>query len=183
MGGALLMMWLSSATLDSVGRLMIAQPQKMQQIIFTLTEPEKKSLFFYAANELNRYFINDWGIAQLVLGALILGMLALARQEKWQIVLSATMLLCALGSYFLLAPQLISLGRNLDFAPSDQLAPERRQYASIYLFYTILDVVKILVGFALTFLILKRGQDEKRRRRSSSSDEIQYPNYGRIDNS
>ena len=176
------MMWLSSATLNSVGRLLIAQPQKMQQIIFTLTEPEKKSLFFYAANEVNRYFIYDWGIAQLVLGALILAVLALARQEKWQIVLSATMLVCALASYFLLTPQLIALGRNLDFAPADQLAPERRQYASIYLFYTILDVVKILLGFALTCLILKRGQDEKRRRRSSSSDEIQYPNYGRLDN-
>ena len=176
------MTWLTHATLDSVGRLLIAQPQRMQQIIFTLTEAEKKSLFFYAANELNRYFIYDWGIVQLLLGAMILGVLALARQEKWQIALSATMLLCALASYFLLVPQLIVLGRNLDFAASDQLATERRQYNSIFLFYTILDVVTMLLGFALTSLILKRGQDEKRRRRSSSVEEIQYPNYGRIDN-
>ena len=176
------MMWLSAATLDSVGRLLIAQPQRMQQIIFTLTEPEKRSLFFYAANELNRFFIYCWGAAQLVLALAILGVLALARQAKWQIILAACMLLCALASYFLLVPQLISLGRNLDFAPADQLAPERRQYSSIFLFYTIFDVLKLLLGLSLAFLILKRGQDEKRRRRASSSDEIQYPNYGRLDN-
>ena len=176
------MMWLSSATLSSVGRLLIAQPQKMQQIIFTLTEPEKKLLFFYAANELNRFFLSDWGIVQLVLGAVLLGILALARQAKWQIVLAASMLLCALASYFLLVPQLVSLGRDLDFAPADQLGAQRRQFASIHLFYSVLDIMKILLGVALTFLILKRGNDEKRRRRSSSSDEIQYPNYGRIDN-
>jgi hypothetical protein len=182
MGASLLMLWLSSATIDSVGRLLVAQPQRMQQIIFTLTDPEKKSLFYYAANELNRYFMNGFGISQMVLGVIILGMLLLARQDKWVIVLAASMLLCVVTSYFLLLPQLIGLGRNLDFANAGQLTSERSQYGSLTLFANILEVVKLLLGAGLTYLLLKRGADEKRRRRASSSDEIAYPNYGKVDN-
>jgi hypothetical protein len=181
MGGSLFMMWTARENVESVGRLLTAQPQKMQQIIFTLTDSEKRNLFLYAGSELNRFYSNNWEWVQLALGVVILAILVSARQSKELIIMASVMLVTVLACHFLLTPQLIGLGRMFDFGPADQFAAERRQHASIQNLYTAMDVVKLLLGIALTVQLLKRGSDEKRRRRSGKVDEIQYPNYGHVD--
>lgn len=179
--GSLFMMWIVNQNTEGVSRLLVAQPQKMQQIIFTLTESEKRNLFLYAGNELTRYYANDWEWIQLFLGVAIVAILISARQSKQFIIVACLMVVCVLATHFLLTPQLIGLGRNLDFGPPDQFAAERRQHASIWNLYIGLDLVKLALGLGLTAQLLKRGPDEKRRRRSGKVDEIQYPNYGHID--
>ncbi len=177
----MLMMWISSQNQDSVTRILMAQPQKMQQIIFTLTESEKKSLFLYSANEMTRYYSNIWEWAQLLLGGTILGLLVVARQAKQFIVISSIMLLTVIACHFLLAPQLLGLGRTIDFGALNQFAAERSQFNSMSMLYLAMDITRLVLAILLTFQLLRRGSDEKRRRRSPKSDEIQYPNYGHID--
>ena len=181
LGGIILMMWIGSQNQDSVTRILMAQPQKMQQIIFTLTDSEKKSLFLYAANEMTRYYSNIWEWAQLALGATILGLLVVARQAKQFIVISSIMLLTVIACHFLLAPQLLGLGRTIDFGAPTQFAAERSQFNSMQMLYFAMDITRLLLAILLTFQLLRRGSDEKRRRRSPKTDEIQYPNYGHVD--
>ena len=172
------MQWTASQNHASVDRVLTSQPQQMQQIIFTLTDLEKKNLFRYVASETTRYNYNRWEWMQLAIGLALVAGIVMAQEPKQFLVISGLMILTVLTCHFLLTPQLTGLGRMLDFVPLDQALAERKRFDSLGLLYTIIDYVKMGVGFGMLVQLLRRTDREKRKRRSINLEEIEYPNYG-----
>jgi hypothetical protein len=89
---------------------------------------EARDLLRYLSSELNRLYFQLWNGAQIVLGALALWLLsgstarpwAATRSAKWGI---AAMLAIVVLMLVYLTPQIVTLGRSLDFVPRD---PRRR---------------------------------------------------------
>ena len=177
LGGTLLIRWVEDQNFAMIGRVLTAQPQQMQQIIFTLTDIEKKNLFRYVASEMNRFYSGNWEWIQLGLGVILMVGIVLAKEPRQYLIMAACMTLAVLACHFLLTPQLIGIGRMIDFLPLDQSLDERKRFASLGIFYLIVDILKFGAGVAMLVQWLRRGPSEKRKRRSVKLDEIPYPNY------
>lgn len=111
---------------------------------------EVRELLRYLASELNRTFFLRWNIAQLLLGALALGLLPRRSAEPWpwRLALAATLL--ALGLLAVLTPLITSLGRSLDFVPRTPPPPELARFQALHVAYTALELIKVAcVGAAL----------------------------------
>ena len=172
------MRWVAGQNYTSVERVLTSQPQQMQQIIFTLTDIEKKNLFRYVASEMNRFYFSNWEWIQLALGLALLVGIILSKEPKQYLVMGGFMLLAVLACHFLLTPQMIGVGRMLDFVPLDKSPAEHKRLESMGMLYLIIDILKTGVGVAMLVQLLRRTDREKRKRRSVKLDEIQYPNYG-----
>lgn len=177
-GGTLFIQWVAGQNYTSVERVLTAQPQQMQQIIFTLTDAEKKNLFRYVASEMNRFYFSNWEWMQLAIGLALLVGIILAKEPKQYLVMGGFMLLAVLACHFLLTPQMIGVGRMLDFVPLDKSPAEHKRFESMGMLYMIIDILKTGVGVLMLVQLLRRTDREKRKRRSVKLDEMQYPNYG-----
>jgi hypothetical protein len=56
-----------------------------------------------------------------------------------------------------LTPQIVSLGRSLDFVPRDPAPPGMQKFWILHAAYTSLEMVKLLVGFVAAWWIVKSG--------------------------
>jgi hypothetical protein len=122
-----------------------------------LGSPAGRDLLRYLSSELNRLYFQMWNIAQLVLGALAL----------WLIARSGTQTLnrAALGVISMLAivvvmlvymtPAIVSLGRSLDFVPRDPAPPGMRRFWILHASYTTLEMFKLLLGAVVIFWLVK----------------------------
>ena len=100
----------------------------------------------YQASEVNRLFFHRWGMAQLVLGA-ILTFLAFQppadRRLRWTVL---AMFCLAVAEQFGVVPETIRLGRILDFASREPAPPEAAPFWRLHTAYTALDMGKFLLG-------------------------------------
>jgi hypothetical protein len=119
-----------------------------------------RDLLRYLSSELNRLYFQMWNVAQLVLGGLVLWLIARpARPEPagpqrrlalWGV---AAMLGIVVLMLAYLTPQIVSLGRSLDFVPRDPAPPGMQKFWILHAAYTSLEMVKLLVGLVAAWWI------------------------------
>jgi hypothetical protein len=104
----------------------------------------------YAASELNRYVFTRYHYAQVVLGAIALAAaLAPGARSRGAVIAVTLALGIACASAFLLTPELVALGRRIDFVPRDPLPPEVKRFYMLHGSVEALELVKVaLIGFA-----------------------------------
>src|SRR5262245_35515081 len=83
-----------------------------------LGSPTGRDLLRYLSSELNRLYFQMWNVAQLVLGATALWLVA-GRARRGVIAMLAIVVLMLVY----LTPAIVSLGRSLDFVPRDPSPP------------------------------------------------------------
>jgi hypothetical protein len=124
-----------------------------------------RDLMRYLSSELNRLYFQAWNVAQLVLGGLALWLLATSpaqsalqdaqrRRALWGVAAMLAVVVLMLGY---LTPQIVSLGRSLDFVPRDPAPPGMQKFWILHAAYTSLEMVKLLVGFVAAWWIVKSG--------------------------
>jgi hypothetical protein len=74
-------------------------------------------------------------------------------------------LLIAVLQRFLLTPEIVVLGRVIDFVPATQASPERARFWIMHAAYSSLEVLKWGLGLVLTARLLFR-----RKRRAEDSE-------------
>jgi hypothetical protein len=93
-----------------------------------------------------RYFLG-YGIAQIVLGILVLIVLwRLAPEERVVLVLTAVMLAIVVGLAVFVAPQINRLAAIVNLNPSSPVAPH---FWSLHGIYTGLDGAKLILGLVI----------------------------------
>ncbi len=115
---------------------------------------KKVSLLWVHSSELNRVLFESWNRTQLVLGALCIA-LALAAGARG-IITAALFLAVTLIAYvqYFLAPELVELGRQLDFVPRDPPPPELAPFKRLHGRYFALEAVRfVLVVLAALLLV------------------------------
>lgn len=173
--------FLASKNFETTKQVLESSPQEGRKLIEQLGESSSEQLLRFQVAEANRAMFEGWGALEL--GLLVsLGLLIVLRHDsKTAIAVAVAALVVSAWSYFLLTPQLISIGRILDFPTPEYHAQYRLQFAGVHRMYGIAGVLRMACGAVLVFLLLRRGDEAKlRRRKSDKVDAINKTDYSHI---
>ena len=119
-----------------------------------------RELLRYLSSELNRLYFQGWNVAQLVLGAVALWLLRDLRPHRRPpsplggtevAVLGMLAVVVLMLAY--LTPQIVSLGRSLDFVPRDPAPPGMQRFWILHAAYTSLEMLKLAMGVFVAWRI------------------------------
>ncbi len=100
----------------------------------------------YLVSELNRLFFQLWNLAQFGIGGvalwLVLGIPQAAR-VKWLII--GMLVTVALLTVWI-TPQILVVGRSLDFVPRDPVPTSMSTFGLLHVAYTTLEMLKFVIG-------------------------------------
>jgi hypothetical protein len=131
------------------------------QMIHNTGHENTRVLLRRAAGEANGWLFEQWEWIQLVTGlALLLVFLFGERPPKIPMALCLLMMVLVLVERFALTPNIVRLGRIIDFLPADPKLPDRVAFSAYHGAYSILDVVKIVFGFAIAGILIIRRQSD-----------------------
>jgi hypothetical protein len=118
-----------------------------------LGHAQARDLLRYLSSELNRLYFRIWNVTQLVLGLLVLWLIRRAGPVGPAGLGVVAMLAIVLLMLTYLTPAIVSLGRELDFVPRDPAPPGMSRFWVLHAAYTTLEMVKLLVGAAVTWIV------------------------------
>ena len=125
-----------------------------------LGSPQARDLLRYLSSELNRLYFQIWNVTQIVLGALALWLIA---DRRARLAVTGMLAIVALMLVYL-TPAIVSLGRSLDFVPRDPAPPGMQRFWILHAAYTSLEMIKLLVGGAVTFWVARQTEPGRTRR-------------------
>ena len=150
----------------SVDRLLAKPAPAAAQQIDKLGPGAARVLLRHQVSEQNRWYFETWGLIETGIGAALLMVLLFGSTEKnFSLLLCLLMLLIAILQRFALTPQMVFLGRIIDWIPGDQPSPERSRFWMLHNAYVGLELLNWGLGFFLTAKLLFRS-----RRRSGDQD-------------
>jgi hypothetical protein len=150
LGGTLFMWFAATRSFRTVDRVLTASRPQFQQAAQPLAHDQARVVLRYLASEINRTYFQFYGWVQIVLGLILV--LLLARQvprDTVALVLASVMLGLALILTLVIQPQIVSLGRSIDFVPRNPAPPVMPRFWMLHGMFTGLDGVKWLAGLAL----------------------------------
>lgn len=161
LGGSVLMGAVVAYNFAGVNDLFQRNPKLAQQAGFNPqdTDAKKASLLWVHSAELNRVFFHAWNRAQIVLGALALVLAIAARARRLPIALLALALALVIVTHFGLEPQIVELGRQLDFLPRTPPPPMLESFQQAHRVYFTAEIARfclLLVACALLLLTAPR---------------------------
>jgi hypothetical protein len=185
LGASLLMTWVATDNFGSVERALKRATKSAEEAIAGIGPETTRTLLRYHSSEQNRRYFLYWGLAQMALGiALALVLLFATNGNTVTMILAAGMLASTGVQRFFIAPQMIEIGRALDFASIDEYREERRAFWNYHRAYTIVELAKLGCGAALALRLLLSSGGSGRRRRSRLDAEIDFvndPNHSHVD--
>jgi hypothetical protein len=124
-------------------------------------EAKKTSLLWVHASELNRVFFESWNRAQLILGVLAVALGLLSRSGRLVVALLSLALLLVALVHFGIEPQVVELGRELDFAPRTPPPPQVEPFQRLHGLYFSAELLRLaLVALAAALLVLSRPKSQ-----------------------
>lgn len=151
----------------SVDRL-LAKPAAPAAQQFAKQGPEAaRTLLRYQASEQNRWYFETWGLVETGIGAALLLVLLFGSTEtNVTLLLPFLMLLIAIVQRFALTPQIVVLGRIIDWVPLGEPSPERSRFWMLHNAFVGLELMNWALGLVLTAKLLFR-----RKRRVTDPDD------------
>jgi hypothetical protein len=178
-GGSLFMTMVATQNFRAVDRLLSA-PGAAAGHIATLGPEAARALLRYSASENNRFFFITWEWAQILVGLVLIAVLIAGKfHTKTAVSLAAAMLAIAVLFRFFLTPQIVELGRSLDFQAPGMPPAERSRFRDFHGAYSALEVFKWILGLILllTLVLPKR----KSREVPDDLDAVEKAHYRHVD--
>ncbi|MBI3680093.1 MAG: hypothetical protein HY235_06815 [Acidobacteria bacterium] len=126
----------------------------------------------YQISELNRFFFDWYGTAQVVLAlSLGLSLLFATNGKKVIMSLSLALLIIVVLQKVYLTPEITLLGRQLDFVPPSVPLPARSRFWAFHTAFSVSEVLKVALFLVTGSLILKKSESRRRRRHRSTEPE------------
>jgi hypothetical protein len=151
--GSLFMIFVATENFGTVDRVLAAPPHEATQMFQTLGPENARLLLRYLAGEENRLFFTSWELAQIALGALLTAVLLLAIKSRLLAGMAGAMLIVALFQHFRVTPEMIALGRLVDFGGGTGSAAYS-QFWRLHGLYGVLEVVKLLLLSVVAGILL-----------------------------
>jgi hypothetical protein len=170
LGGSVFMIVVASRNFAIVEEV-LATENRQAAIQIELLSPEGARMFLrHLAGEMNRYFFQLWGKSQIALGALLFLTLIFATNgHRYVLALTALMVGLAAVMHFRLTPEIVGIGRAIDYVPIEHASPDRIEFQKYHRLYVVLELSKLAVGALLGAWLLvnsRAGEGTLRRRRS-----------------
>lgn len=149
-GWTLFMWFAATRSFRTVEEVLNSPPAQFSSDVHGLGPRQTREILRYLASEINRTYFRAYGWGQLALGAVLLFLLAWKTPRNGlNVAVAAVMLfvvvLLALG----VVPQIIALGRNIDFLPRTPPPPGYQRFWKLHMMFTGLDGAKLLGGIFL----------------------------------
>jgi hypothetical protein len=143
----------------SVDRLLAKPVPPAAQLLEKLGPDAARMLLRHQVSEQNRWYFETWGLIEAAIGAALLLILLFGSTEKnFSLLLALLMLIIAIVQRFALTPQIVFLGRIIDWIPIDQPSPERSRFWLLHNAYVGLELLNWALGFLLTAKLLFRSR-------------------------
>jgi hypothetical protein len=181
--GGLCMQWITSDVSRSVDRLLDHPNPSATLQLKPIGPVATRQILTYQVAEQNRYYRESWEAVQLILGfVFFFFMLFFTREDKVSLLIALLMLIAVAAQRFYVTPEIISMGRVLDFVPPDVYSPGRHRLPFVESAYTGIEVAKLGLGFLLAgWLVMGRGRRRSGRDVRQELDLINKANYRHID--
>ena len=143
------MAWMAMDSFRSVDRVLLHPDPVAARQIQTLGA-DARAFLRYQVAEQNRAAFQTWEVIQIVLGfAFFLFLLLATKERKFPMILVLAMVGLVMLQRFLLTPELIGLGRMLDFTPAGAALGERAKFRVTHGGYTGVEIMKWAIGLIL----------------------------------
>jgi hypothetical protein len=182
LAGLLVVTTVTAFSTRTVNAVMEVPPHEASRWIDILGKERTRSLLLHNTAELNRSILEYWGYADVVLCVFVLITAVMIKSGKPVMTAAAVIAILGLASVFLLTPQVVAVGRLLDFRPDFPVAPERAQFASLNGMFNGINTIRILASAVMVGLLLRRSEKPRTRRSSrlEEIDPVNHPNHSHI---
>jgi hypothetical protein len=151
--GSAFMIFVATQNFQTVDRVLAAPPPEAAQMFQTLGADNSRLLLRYMAGEDNRLFFVAWELAEIALGIALTAILLFALRSGLLAGLAGGMVIIALFQHFRVTPEMISLGRMIDFGAGAGSAAYS-QFWRLHGLYGVLEVVKLILGIVVAGFLL-----------------------------
>jgi len=173
--GTLFMIFVATQNFQTVDRVMKNPQPEAYKMILALGNDSARQLLRYVAGEENRYFFENWELAQLVLGVLLTGLLIFGVESRMLAGFSGAMLVLTIFEHLKITPEMAWLGRSFDFLPWTAESLSRDQFWKLHGVYSAIEIMKILLAFVIAgFLFQMRQRRPKQRVQVKAVDYSQH---------
>ena len=149
-GWTLFMWFAATRSFRTVDEVLKSQPSQFSTDVQGLKPEQTREVLRYLASEINRTYFRAYGWGQLVLGTILLVLLAWKTPRNGlNPAIAAVMLFIVIILTLGVMPQIISLGRTIDFIPRTPPPPGYQRFWKLHMMFTGLDGAKLLGGIVL----------------------------------
>jgi hypothetical protein len=150
LGWTIFMWFAATRTFRTVDRVLNSPNPQLAAATQPLGHDETRVVLRHLASEINRTFFGTYGVAQIVLGvALLLLIWRQTPRDTLAMVLAGVMLALVVILTVAITPQIIALGRRIDFLPRNPEPAVMPRFWMLHGAFTGLDGVKLLAGLVL----------------------------------
>jgi hypothetical protein len=180
LAGSLFMAWIAHQNLKEIDRL-LAGSNPVARLNLKSLGPEGPAMLRYTAAEQIRWYRTNWDTVQLIAGTgFLLIMLFGSRENKFILLGFLVLVLVTCAQKFLVTPELMALGRLLDF-PQAQLPPETGRYGVVNSAYYGIETAKgVLILILTAQMVFSRKRSGRSRDARRKLDHVDKPDYRRV---
>jgi len=161
--GTLLVAGVAAENFFMIDRLLHSSAHpSFESAVAALPSGEARAMLRYLSSELNRYYFEVWGWMQLGLALPLLAGAFKLRQRKLVIGFSLMLPLVAVMIFYL-TPQIVSIGRSLDFVPREPPPPGLAAFGRLHAAYSFLDLALLLAGGWMAVGLIRNRTDGRER--------------------
>jgi uncharacterized membrane protein YkgB len=154
-GWTLFMWFAATRSFRTVEEVLKSPPPQFSSDVQGLKPEQTREVLRYMASEINRTYFRAYGWGQLVLGTVLLLLLAWKTPRNGlDPAIAAIMLFIVIILTLGVMPQIISLGRSIDFLPRTPPPPGYQRFWKLHMMFTGLDGTKLLGGIALLIRLI-----------------------------
>jgi hypothetical protein len=154
-------------------------PPDASKMIAALGNENARQLLRYLAGEENRYFFENWEVAQLILGALLTVVLLFGVESRMLAGFSVAMLILTIFEHLKITPEMTWLGRSFDFLPWTAESLARDQFWKLHGAYSAIEIVKMLLAIVIAGFLFQLRQ--RRRKERVQVKPVDYPQHRHVD--
>jgi hypothetical protein len=153
-----LFMWLAATrSFRTVDRVLTEPRAEFEVAARPLGGDQAREVLRYLASEINRTLFKAYSAAEIALGVVVLLLLwTQSSRDTTSLVLAAVMLTLVLILGLVIQPQIISVGRQIDFLPRNPAPALMPRFWMLHGAFTGLDSVKLLAGLVLLVRLIVR---------------------------
>ncbi len=158
LGITFLMWFVATGSFSTVDRILGRPTAQFTEVTRPMGHDQTRVVLRYLASEINRTCFRAYGWSQIVFGlVLVILLFKQTPRDPAALVISVAMLGLVLVLTWIVTPQIVALGRSIDFVPRDSLPPEMPRFRTLHALFTGLDGLKLLAGLALLVRWIVRG--------------------------
>lgn len=186
--GGFFMTWVATEGFRGADRL-LGEPNPTARLQFKTLDAQQNSgpnaarmLLRYQVSEQNRFYFESWEIVQVVLGSLLFFfMLFGTREDKYSLVGVLLMLSVTMVQRFLLTPEIVVLGRAMDFARDDAVSPQYGRFWMLHKAYVSVELTKWAIGLIAAGRLITGRHRSSRRHVREQLDLVDKADHRHID--